>query len=577
MQRNYISTFVSLTLSVIFILGALSGCSTKKETETQKGPETEMEKQFTEFVKNFETNYIPLYKETNLAYWNASISGKKEDFDKVSGFQNKITAIFSDKQAFEKLKKFEESGKIKDEILKRELKVMYLAFLGNQVDTSKLNAINALQNEIEQKYGNFRAEAGEKKLTDNELEEKLTKATDSKELQEVWLAHKKIGKVVNADIIKLVKMRNVVAKELGYNNYHEMRLKLSEQDPAEILKLFDELDNLTKESFKKEKDAVDEYFMNRYKVKKEELMPWHYQNRFFQEAPKIYKVDLDAYYKDKDLVKLTDEYYKGIGILIDDVIKNSDLFEKEGKNQHAYCTDINNDGDVRVLCNVKPNEKWMNTMLHEFGHAAYDKYIDNKNLPFMLRDPAHTFTTEAIAMIFGRFSSNTAWMKDMKVINDEGVKQIGDAGLKSLRLQQLVFSRWSQVMYRFEKSMYENPDQDLNKLWWDLVEKYQGLKRPEGRNEPDWASKIHIATAPCYYHNYLMGELLASQFFYYVCDNVIKTKEYNTQSFVGNPEVGKFFKEKVFAPGAKYYWNDMIEKATGEKLTAKYYAKQFVN
>ncbi|MCX6163115.1 MAG: M2 family metallopeptidase [Ignavibacteriae bacterium] len=536
-----------------------------------------MEKQFTEFVKNFETNYIPLYKETNLAYWNASISGKKEDFDKVSGFQNKLTAIFSDKQAFEKLKKFEESGKIKDEILKRELKVLYLAFLGNQVDTSKLNAINALQNEIEQKYGNFRAEAGGKKRTDNELEEKLTKSTDSKELQEVWLAHKKIGKVVNTDIIKLVKMRNVVAKELGYNNYHEMRLKLSEQDPAEILKLFDELDNLTKESFKKEKDAVDEYFMNRYKVKKEELMPWHYQNRFFQEAPKIYKVDLDAYYKDKDLVKLTDEYYKGIGILIDDVIKNSDLFEKEGKNQHAYCTDINNDGDVRVLCNVKPNEKWMNTMLHEFGHAAYDKYIDNKNLPFMLRDPAHTFTTEAIAMIFGRFSSNTAWMKDMKVINDEGVKQIGDAGLKSLRLQQLVFSRWSQVMYRFEKSMYENPDQDLNKLWWDLVEKYQGLKRPEGRNEPDWASKIHIATAPCYYHNYLMGELLASQFFYYVCDNVIKTKEYNTQSFVGNPEVGKFFKEKVFAPGAKYYWNDMIEKATGEKLTAKYYAKQFVN
>jgi peptidyl-dipeptidase A len=29
-------------------------------------------------------------------------------------------------------------------------------------------------------------------------------------------------------------------------------------------------------------------------------------------------------------------------------------------------------------------------------------------------------------------------------------------------------------------------------------------------------------------------------------------------------------------PGAKFYWNDMIEKATGEKLTAKYYARQFV-
>jgi peptidyl-dipeptidase A len=29
-------------------------------------------------------------------------------------------------------------------------------------------------------------------------------------------------------------------------------------------------------------------------------------------------------------------------------------------------------------------------------------------------------------------------------------------------------------------------------------------------------------------------------------------------------------------PGARYKWNDMIERATGEKLTAKYYAKQFV-
>ncbi len=48
------------------------------------------------------------------------------------------------------------------------------------------------------------------------------------------------------------------------------------------------------------------------------------------------------------------------------------------------------------------------------------------------------------------------------------------------------------------------------------------------------------------------------------------------QSFVGEKAVGDYLKEKVFMPGARYYWNDMIEKSTGEKLTAKYYAKQFV-
>ena len=40
--------------------------------------------------------------------------------------------------------------------------------------------------------------------------------------------------------------------------------------------------------------------------------------------------------------------------------------------------------------------------------------------------------------------------------------------------------------------MYGNPDQDLNKLWWDLVEKYQEIRRPEGRDAPDYAAKIHI-------------------------------------------------------------------------------------
>ncbi|MFO0927945.1 MAG: hypothetical protein U0736_13035 [Gemmataceae bacterium] len=59
--------------------------------------------------------------------------------------------------------------------------------------------------------------------------------------------------------------------------------------------------------------------------------------------------------------------------------------------------------------------------------------------------------------------------------------------------------------------MYEDPDQDLNKVWWDLVEKYQQVRRPAGRNAPDYAGKVHIVVAPVYYHNYMMGELFASQ------------------------------------------------------------------
>jgi peptidyl-dipeptidase A len=123
----------------------------------------------------------------------------------------------------------------------------------------------------------------------------------------------------------------------------------------------------------------------------------------------------------------------------------------------------------------------MNTMLHELGHGVYDQNI-SMTLPYFLRTPAHTFTTEAIAMIFGRLSSNPEWMKENAGVSTEEAGIIGNEVKQSLRLEQLVFSRWTQVMFRFEKSMYENPDQDLNKLWWDLVEKYQMIKKPEGRN-----------------------------------------------------------------------------------------------
>ncbi|TRZ64947.1 peptidase M3 [bacterium] len=563
-------TVIFYTAFLIIFTIAFMSCGKKQETGS-----LDSEKQMTEFVKNLETKTIPLFKEMSLAYWNAAVSGKEEDFKKNADLQNKWGAIFASKDDFAKLKKIKEAGGIKDEILNRELTVLYNAYLGNQVDTAKINAINNMQNQIEQKYGNFRAEAGGNKLTDNQVEEKLTKTTDSKELKEVWNAQKKIGIVVADDLKKLVKMRNELAKELGFKNYHEMSLKLSEEDPADISKLFDELDALTKDAFAKEKANVDAFYEKRYGVKKEELMPWHYQNRFFQEAPKIYKVDYDDFYKGKKIDELTVNFYKGLNLPIDDMIKNSDLFEKPGKNQHAFCTDIDKKGDVRVLCNIVPNEKWMNTMLHEFGHAVYSKNIDPK-LPFFLRSEAQTFCTEAIAMMFGRFSSSAAWLKDNLGIKEDEAKKVADDGFNALRLQELVFSRWAQVMYRFEKSLYDNPDQDLNKLWWDLVEKYQLLKKPEGRNEPDWASKIHIATAPCYYHNYLMGELLASQLYYYITKNVLKSEDYKNQSFSNKPEVGKYLTDKVFGVGMKYFWNDMIEKATGEKLTAKYYAQQFV-
>ena len=148
--------------------------------------------------------------------------------------------------------------------------------------------------------------------------------------------------------------------------------------------------------------------------------------------------------------------------------------------------------------------------------------------------------------MFGRLSRNPEWMRLNLGISPEEAARIAPDCRRAARLSQLVQARFMQVVYRFEKAMYADPEQDLNALWRDLVEKYQLLTYPEGRNEPDWAAKIHIALYPCYYHNYQMGELFASQMHRY----------------------------KIFAPGKLYPWNEMISRATGEKLTAAYWAAE---
>jgi len=534
-----------------------------------------LEKEFLEFIQSFENKVIDLSKELSLANFNATISGKSEEYEKTAKLELKLKKIFSNKTDFELLKKIRDSNSLTDEVNKRELVVLFNSYSEFQIDENLLEKTVNLSSKIEQQFSTYRAEVDNKKLTDNEIDKILETSTNSVELEQTWKASKQIGKLVSNDVIELVKLRNKAAKDLGYKNYHQMSLVISELDPSYMDNLFDKLDKLTKAKFTELKNEIDKFLSRRYNVKKENLQPWHYQDKFFQQGPSIYNLDLDKYYEKQNIEKLTDKYFESIGLNIKDLLVQSDLYEKDGKYQHAYCTQIDKEGDVRVLCNIKPNYKWMGTMLHEFGHAVYDKFVSPK-LPWALREHSHIFTTEAIAMLFGRFASNPNWIMEMIGIKEEEKNKISDVSFKTLQLEQIIFSRWVQVIYRFEKAMFENPDRDLNSLWWLLVEKYQDLKKPEGRKEPDWASKIHIALYPVYYQNYMMGELLASQLYYYIKTKILKNNSNEQISFVRKKEVGEYLVNLFFSYGSIYKWDKLIKASTGEKLNLNYWVKQFV-
>ncbi len=532
-----------------------------------------------EFISAHETKLKPLELIANKAWWDANILGTDAEFQKKEDAQNKIDAVLSDPKPFAALKgikKAADAGKIQDPLIARQVELLYLMYVEKQVPPELLKKITAKANTVEQSFNVFRAKVDGAEFADSKVRSTLKQSNDVALRKKVWEASKGVGAVVENDFKELVKLRNEAATQLGYKNFHHMMLTLNEQDGPELIKLFDELDELTKKPFTDGKADIDGRLAKKLGVTVDELMPWHYHDPFFQESPAVFDANLDAPFAKFDkaeIPKLCATFYAGIGLPIDRVLAKSDLTEKKGKSPHAFCTDIDREGDVRVLANIVNNEYWMGTMLHELGHSVYSSLNIPAKLPYLLRSEAHILTTEGVAMQFERFSKSRAWLEKMGVKVENGTA-FDEAAAKTQRNQLLIFSRWCQVMLRFEKAMYEDPMQDLNKLWWDFVEKYQQVKRPKDRNAPDYASKIHICSAPVYYHNYMMGQLFASQIHHALSKEVLGA-EPSKVIYVGDKKVGEYMKKKVFEPGRTMTWKALTKFATEEELNPKAFATDF--
>ncbi len=532
------------------------------------------EKDFEVFIKKYEKKIVPLQQDLSFETFNAAISGSDKDYKKVAELKIKLTKFYSNKKDFELVESLKKQNVVKDKVLIRELEEVYNEYLLHQVEEDKMKEMILLSKNIEQKYNTFRAKLSDEELTDNEIDSRLENSNDPQELEAVWKASKQVGNLIAEDMIKLVKMRNASARSIGFKNYHDMKLILSGQEPKKIDEIYKELDLLTKDVYSNLKDEVDEYLSSIYKIELSKLRPWHYQSRFFQDAPNIYEVDFDEYFTGKDIVLFAKNYFSSVGLNIESILSKSHLYEQSGKSQFSGAFNIDRNGDVRILANIKDKHSSMYTMLYETAFAVCQKDVDKK-LPFSLRLPSHFIINDGVGTFFSNLSYRSLWLQNAIKIPKEDAKNMKITCDKRFRLAKFIFSRWAQVMYNFEKNLYKNPDQDLNKLWWNLVEKYQKIKRPHNRNEPDWATKAHFTTQACTYHNYMLGELLAAQLHNYISKNILD--ESDTLELSKNKKIGEFFIEKIFKPGKSLKWEELIKEVTGEELTANYFKIKYFN
>ena len=526
------------------------------------------------FLEAHERQVAPLYKAYCQRFWELSLSGSDEDARVLIEAKKEFLKVYANREQFMRLEGWfralsDGQRTEMDPLMARQIKLIHASFVPHQMDESIQRDIVERETHIENLFNTFRADFEGAKASDNELLEILRHERNVVRRREAWEATKQIGVAVAGPLLELIEIRNREARRLGYRDYYAMMMELQELDENWLFDLIEELDRVSETPYVALKRHLDVDLKNRYGITEPECYPWLYGDPFLQELPALSIQDqLDEIFRDRDIASVTRAHYAGIGLDIEDLLDRSDLYERHGKSQHAFCLDVDHEGDVRVLSNILPNERWMSTMLHEFGHAVYDKYND-RSLPFLLRTPAHTLTTEAIAMLNGRMTKTPNWLTAMAGVSEARAAPIGAQALAGMRAEMLIFLRWAITLVCFERELYKDPGQPLSSLWWTLVERHQKIT-PPGRDAPDWASKNHLATAPVYYQNYILGELVASQILDYIRRFV------RSDSTVVHRDVGRYWVDRIFRAGARYEWNDMLEQATEERLNPDHFIRQFV-
>ena len=513
-------------------------------------------------VRAAEERFRPLTLARNLAWWESNVDATDENARRRADAELAFSDALADRDLFDAIEAARSNGADPDH--GRRLELLANTMRPHQTSTSLRERIVELEASVETRFSRHRGVVAGKQVDDNEIKQILRDSEDPDERREAWEASKTVGREVADDVRELARMRNEAARSLGQRDWFALSLATDEMNEEKLLETLAAADRATAEPFARWKGSLDARLAERFHCDVSDLRPWHYADPFFQEPPAEGAVDLDPLFKGKDIVGLARQTFEGIGFAVEGILDRSDLFPRPGKNQHAFCIDVDRGGDVRVLANVIDNHGWADTMLHELGHGAYDLGFDDE-LPWVLRD-THLVTTEASALLFGALAGDREWLERILGVDAREADELGGRLRSARAAELLVFTRWVLVMNAFERALYADPESDLDTVWWELVARYQLLTPPDGRSAPDWAAKIHVAVAPVYYHTYLYGAIVASQI-----SGALRSA---AGGLVDRPEAGSLLQEKLFAPGASIRWDRLVEEASGRPLSVDSLARE---
>jgi peptidyl-dipeptidase A len=561
----------------ISFLFVLAGCLSEKQ---------QAEKILRHYISQKEELIRNYSIQSAIALWNATVSGDQNDYQKLveidlafnksnqnpSGlfapdkFYSITQNVFSNEKDFELLRKLKNSGLITDTLLSRQLNVLYQAFMGSQIEVKKYQKLMNTEIELWQSFSTFKVAIDGKKYGIGQIDSIRKNSTDTLFLKSIFSGFQEKGKTLAPDIIQMVKDRNEFATNFGYDNFYQLSLEAKDQTPEQIKTVLDAIELKTRDQFFDAKSVIDKLIAKRFKISVKEIQPWMYNQENNSYLPLKFKVKMDSLFLNMDPIKTTEDFFKGIGLPIEDVVENSDLEYRPTKTSVNAMINVDFKNDIRLISSIQNTHEGMMKMMHLGGHASHYKTISD-DIPYLLKTP-NAVLGEGVARYFESLASDYLWLKNIVVIDTTTQKQLVLVCQHLHQVDRLFRCRKLLALSDFEREIYLNPMQDLDELWRKVNLKYLGISFPAQKNACLWATNKFATSLSCTTHNMVLADVFAAQLQHTIEKRVMTD---NGMNYKNNREIGQFLTNELYRYGNMLPWEELIENVTGEPLNTTYF------
>lgn len=530
--------------------------------------------------------------ESSVALWNATVSGDENDYQKLVDIElafnksnqnssnlfapDKFSSInqniFTNQQDFELLKKLKFSGLITDTLLSRQLNVLYQAFMGPQIETERYQKLMNAEVKLWQAFSVIKITLQGKKYGLNQIDSIKKNTKDALVLKDIFLEYQKQGRLLAPQIVRMVKERNEFAASFGYTDFYQLSLEAKDQTPEQIKIILDEVEEKTNAYFLEAKRVIDKMLAKRFHLPAGDLEPWLYNDERNSYLPERFTWKMDTLFSESNPVQKAEVFFESIGLPIHDVVKNSDLEYRIGKSSVTAMINVDFKNDIRLISSIQNTHEGMVRMMHLGGHASHYNSISDR-IPYLLKTPNYALG-EGIAKYFETLASDYGWLKNMVEVDTDMQKQLILVCQHLHQVDQLFRCRKQLVFANFEREIYQNPDQDLDDLWRRLNAKYLGVNYPVEKDAGFWAANKYATSLSCTIHSIVLADVFAAQLQHAIEDKVLAK---TNGVYAGNKAIGMYLVTNLYRYGNLMPWEQLIEKATGEPLTTKYFVDQLID